>query len=50
MSLCRQRRTVVGYSGMRRIDRAERDARRQGRPRVKFTEVGDMLAAARRRR
>ncbi|MFT3715947.1 MAG: 4Fe-4S binding protein [Gordonia sp. (in: high G+C Gram-positive bacteria)] len=49
--LLRQRRTVVGYSGMRRIDRAERErGARQGRPRVKFTEVGDMLAAARRRR
>ncbi len=48
-----QRRSpnLVGYRGVRSIDRAER-ARGQaaGRPRIKFTDVSDMLAVARRRR
>lgn len=42
----RQRR-VVGYRGIAAIDRREREnGRAQGRPRVKFTELSDMLAAA----
>ncbi|QKT05917.1 FAD-dependent oxidoreductase [Gordonia sp. X0973] len=46
-----RRRKVVGYRGMRRIDQAERAAgAREGRPRVKFTELGEMLAVAGRRR
>ncbi len=51
-ALLRQRtRTVVGYRGMRRIDREERAAGlAQGRPRVKFTELRDMLGATGRRR
>ena len=46
-----RRRRVVGYRGVRAIDRRERAlGAAQGRPRVKFTEVGDMLAAAGRLR
>ncbi|GEE00995.1 putative ferredoxin/ferredoxin--NADP reductase [Gordonia spumicola] len=42
--------TLVRYRGVRAIDRAERDrGRAVGRPRVKFTELSDMLAVARRR-
>ena len=49
--LRRRHRRVVGYRGMRAIDRRERErGALQGRPRVKFTEVGEMLAAAGRRR
>lgn len=44
-------RAVVGYRGIRAIDRSERvRGEREGRPRVKFTEVSDMLSAAGRRR
>ncbi|MCR8900196.1 FAD-dependent oxidoreductase [Gordonia sp. GONU] len=47
-ALVRKRvRTVIGYRGMRAIDRHER--RRgieQGRPRVKFTQVAEMVGAA----
>ena len=39
----------VSYSGWERIDAAEREAGEpQGRPRVKFTRIEDMLAAASR--
>ncbi|GAC57468.1 putative ferredoxin--NADP(+) reductase [Gordonia hirsuta DSM 44140 = NBRC 16056] len=49
--LRRRRRTVVGYRGIRAIDRRERQkGAQQGRPRVKFTEVSEMLGAAGRRR
>ncbi|GAB08176.1 putative ferredoxin--NADP(+) reductase [Gordonia araii NBRC 100433] len=49
--LRRRNRAVVGYRGMRKIDRREVAAGTpQGRPRVKFTELGDMLSAAGRRR
>ncbi|NMO00554.1 FAD-dependent oxidoreductase [Gordonia sp. TBRC 11910] len=42
---------VIGYRGMRSIDRAERArGARQGRPRVKFVEVGEMVKAAGRRK
>lgn len=45
-----RKRAVIGYRGVRAIDRAER---RRGaevdRPRVKFTSVGDMVRAAGRR-
>ncbi|ASR02235.1 FAD-dependent oxidoreductase [Gordonia rubripertincta] len=48
ITLVRKRvRTVIGYRGMRAIDRHER--RRgveQGRPRVKFTQVAEMVGAA----
>ncbi len=48
--LRKRHRKVVGYRGVRAIDRRERArGEQQGRPRVKFTELGDMLAAARRR-
>lgn len=47
----RRRRQSVGYRGIAAIDRRERErGRAQGRPRVKFTEVDEMLAAAGRRR
>ncbi|MFW0795658.1 FAD-dependent oxidoreductase [Gordonia sp. CPCC 205515] len=40
-------RQVIGYRGMRAIDRAERRrGSEQGRPRVKFTRVPDMVGAA----
>ncbi|WP_431815853.1 4Fe-4S binding protein [Gordonia jacobaea] len=47
-SLLRKRtRHVIGYRGMRAIDRIERRrGSEQGRPRVKFTRVGDMVGAA----
>ncbi|ALG83876.1 FAD-dependent oxidoreductase [Gordonia phthalatica] len=46
-----RRRQSVGYRGIAAIDRRERErGAAQGRPRVKFTEVGEMLAAAGRRR
>lgn len=46
-----RQRAVVGYRGIAAIDRSERErGREQGRPRVKFTELSDMLAAAGRRR
>lgn len=46
-----RQRAVVGYRGIREIDRRERErGAKQGRPRVKFTEVSDMLDAAGRRR
>ncbi|MFW0791321.1 FAD-dependent oxidoreductase [Gordonia sp. CPCC 205333] len=47
-ALLRSRRAkVIGYRGMRSIDRAERArGAREGRPRVKFTRVGDMVKAA----
>ncbi|OZG30644.1 4Fe-4S ferredoxin [Williamsia sp. 1138] len=50
-SLLRKRkRTVIGYRGVRAIDRAERRAGAElERPRVKFTTVGDMVRAAGRR-
>ncbi|WP_298446586.1 FAD-dependent oxidoreductase [Gordonia sp. (in: high G+C Gram-positive bacteria)] len=49
--LRRRKRAVVGYRGIRAIDRREREnGRQQGRPRVKFTEVSDMLSAAGRRK
>ncbi|MFZ2511360.1 MAG: FAD-dependent oxidoreductase [Gordonia sp. (in: high G+C Gram-positive bacteria)] len=51
-ALLRQRhRGVVGYRGIRAIDRREREqGQREGRPRVKFTEVSEMLSAAGRRK
>ncbi|NDK88701.1 FAD-dependent oxidoreductase [Gordonia desulfuricans] len=40
-------RQVIGYRGMRAIDRMERRrGAEQGRPRVKFTRVADMVGAA----
>ena len=49
--LRKRRRGALGYRGVAAIDRREREAgAREGRPRVKFTEVGEMLAAAGRRR
>ncbi|MFT4086788.1 MAG: FAD-dependent oxidoreductase [Gordonia sp. (in: high G+C Gram-positive bacteria)] len=49
--LRKRHRRVVGYRGIRAIDRSERRrGKAQGRPRVKFTEIGDMLSAAGRRR
>ncbi|EGD54703.1 4Fe-4S ferredoxin iron-sulfur-binding domain-containing protein [Gordonia neofelifaecis NRRL B-59395] len=49
--LRRRQRRSLGYRGIAAIDRRERElGARQGRPRVKFTEVGEMLAAAGRRR
>ena len=47
-SLLRKRtRHIIGYRGMRAIDRIERRrGSEQGRPRVKFTRVGDMVGAA----
>ena len=47
-ALVRRRvRTVIGYRGMRAIDRTERRrGAQQGRPRVKFTKVADMVGAA----
>ena len=49
--LSKRHRHVVGYRGVRAIDRRERErGAQQGRPRVKFTDLGDMLSAARRRR
>lgn len=49
--LRKRQRKAVGYRGIRAIDRREREAgAREGRPRVKFTEVSDMLSAAGRRR
>ncbi|MGB3699082.1 MAG: FAD-dependent oxidoreductase [Gordonia sp. (in: high G+C Gram-positive bacteria)] len=49
--LRRRLRTSLGYRGIAAIDRRERErGAREGRPRVKFTDVGDMLAAAGRRR
>ena len=40
-------RTVIGYRGMRAIDRRERRrGLEQGRPRVKFTQVAEMVGAA----
>lgn len=49
--LARRQRRSLGYRGIAAIDRMERErGAQQGRPRVKFTEVGDMLAAAGRRR
>ncbi|MCR5978513.1 4Fe-4S dicluster domain-containing protein [Gordonia jinghuaiqii] len=47
-SLVRKRvRTVIGYRGMRAIDRTERRrGEEQGRPRVKFTQVAEMVGAA----
>ncbi|MGI6796509.1 FAD-dependent oxidoreductase [Gordonia sihwensis] len=49
--LRRRRRQAIGYRGIAAIDRRERElGAREGRPRVKFTEVADMLAAAGRRR
>ncbi|GED96406.1 FAD-dependent oxidoreductase [Gordonia crocea] len=49
--LRKRNRKVVGYRGMRKIDRREQAAgEREGRPRVKFTEISDMLAVAGRRR
>ncbi|GAB17104.1 putative ferredoxin--NADP(+) reductase [Gordonia effusa NBRC 100432] len=42
-----RRARVIGYRGMRSIDRAERArGASQGRPRVKFTRVADMVKAA----
>ncbi len=40
--------TVIGYRGMRAIDRRERrrGGIEQGRPRVKFTQVAEMVGAA----
>lgn len=51
-SLLRNRtRHVIGYRGIRAIDRSEqRRGVLQGRPRVKYTEVSEMVGAARRRR
>ncbi|MGV9672742.1 4Fe-4S binding protein [Gordonia sp. NPDC003504] len=44
-------RHVIGYRGMRAIDRIERRrGQEQGRPRVKFTRIPDMVGAAGRRR
>ena len=49
--LARRQRKAVGYRGIAAIDRRERArGEREGRPRVKFTEVGEMLSAAGRRR
>ena len=46
-----RRRGVLGYRGVTRIDRHERASGvRQGRPRVKLTEIADMLNVAARRR
>ncbi|MET9200058.1 4Fe-4S binding protein [Gordonia sp. NPDC003585] len=47
-ALIRRRvRRVIGYRGMRAIDRSERRrGAEQGRPRVKFTQVADMVGAA----
>ncbi|MFT4126401.1 MAG: 4Fe-4S binding protein [Gordonia sp. (in: high G+C Gram-positive bacteria)] len=51
-SLLRKRsRHVIGYRGIRAIDRIERRrGAEQGRPRVKFTRIGDMVGAAGRRK
>ncbi|MDL9939019.1 4Fe-4S binding protein [Gordonia sp. ABSL1-1] len=44
-------RHVIGYRGMRAIDRTERRrGAQQGRPRVKFTQVAEMVGAAGRRK
>lgn len=44
-------RHVIGYRGMRRIDLAERRRGQvQGRPRVKFTDLPQMIGVAGRRR
>ena len=44
-------RHVIGYRGMRAIDRTERRrGAQQGRPRVKFVALSEMIAAAGRRR
>ncbi len=49
--LRKRHRAVVGYRGIRAIDRRERErGEQQGRPRVKFTDVAEMLGAAGRRR
>ncbi|WP_439032071.1 FAD-dependent oxidoreductase [Gordonia terrae] len=47
-ALVRKRvRTVIGYRGMRAIDRRERRrGLEQGRPRVKFTQMAEMVGAA----
>lgn len=47
-ALLRSRKAkVIGYRGMRAIDRAERArGQSQGRPRVKFTRVSEMVKAA----
>ncbi|WP_168699966.1 FAD-dependent oxidoreductase [Gordonia paraffinivorans] len=47
-ALVRKRvRTVIGYRGVRAIDRKERRrGQEQGRPRVKFTRVAEMVGAA----
>ncbi len=47
-SLVRKRvRNVIGYRGIRAIDRLERRrGAAQGRPRVKFTQLADMVGAA----
>lgn len=47
-SLLRKRtRNVIGYRGMRAIDRRERErGAAEGRPRVKFTRMRDMVGAA----
>ncbi|MGC4935611.1 FAD-dependent oxidoreductase [Gordonia sp. DT30] len=51
-ALLRKRtRHVIGYRGMRAIDRIERRlGAEQGRPRVKFTRIPDMVGAAGRRK
>lgn len=42
---------VIGYRGVRAIDRVERRlGAEQGRPRVKFTQLADMVGAAGRRK
>lgn len=48
VALLRQRtRHVIGYRGMRAIDRTERRrGEQEGRPRVKFTRIPDMVGAA----
>ncbi|MEE3849144.1 4Fe-4S binding protein [Gordonia sp. LSe1-13] len=49
--LARRTRHVIGYRGMRAIDRRERRlGAEQGRPRVKFTQLADMVGAAGRRK
>ncbi|MFW0786844.1 FAD-dependent oxidoreductase [Gordonia sp. CPCC 206044] len=49
--LRRRSRHVIGYRGVRAIDTAERRrGKTQGRPRVKYTEVADMIGAAGRRK
>ncbi|GAC70418.1 FAD-dependent oxidoreductase [Gordonia soli] len=45
--LRRRTRELIGYHGMRAIDRNERRlGAEQGRPRVKYTQVADMVGAA----